>query len=121
MSTELREAPKLLPMYARAALAVLPVPGLKPSGGSSLPDSSYTLTDQTISPGTPLVLNGVTFSDPGSATSSSSWPFTATIDWGDGTPRSTGTIVSAGTTVLPGGMTVSVGLAAAFVVGSGAG
>jgi acyl dehydratase len=50
VSTELREAPALLPMYARAALGVLPLPGLKPSGGSALPDSSYTLADQTIVP-----------------------------------------------------------------------
>jgi acyl dehydratase len=46
VSTELREAPALLPMYARAALAVLP--GLKPSGGSTLPGSSYTLAEQAI-------------------------------------------------------------------------
>jgi acyl dehydratase len=44
----LREAPALLPMYARAALAVLP--GLKPSGGSTLPGSSYTLAEQAIDP-----------------------------------------------------------------------
>jgi acyl dehydratase len=48
VSTELREAPALLPMYARAALAVLP--GLKPSGGSTLPGSSYTLAEQAIDP-----------------------------------------------------------------------
>jgi acyl dehydratase len=50
MTTDLRNPPSLLPMYARAALAVLPVPGLKPGGGSTLPDSSYTLAEQAIDP-----------------------------------------------------------------------
>ena len=49
MTVDLRSAPSLLPMYARAALAVLPVPGLKP-GGSTLPDSQYGLAEQAIDP-----------------------------------------------------------------------
>ena len=40
---------------------------------------------QTVGAGNPLNLNDVTFSDPFYATSTSSWNFTATIDWGDGT------------------------------------
>jgi len=39
--------------------------------------------DQTISPGSPFTLSGVTFSDQGYATPAASWNFTSTIDWGD--------------------------------------
>ena len=40
---------------------------------------------QIASPGTPFVLNDVTFTDPFYATASAPWKFTAPIDWGDGT------------------------------------
>jgi hypothetical protein len=39
----------------------------------------------TATPGTPFALTNVTFSDPFYSTASTSWSFTSTIDWGDGT------------------------------------
>ena len=47
--------------------------------------------DQSIGAGVPFSLSGVSFTDPGYATPSSSWNFTASIDWGDGT-TSAGTV-----------------------------
>jgi acyl dehydratase len=41
-------SPALLPMYARAALGTLPVPGLRHAGSHALPDSVYTLGAQQI-------------------------------------------------------------------------
>ena len=46
---------------------------------------------QTIAAGTPFSLTGVSFTDPGYATLSASWNFTASIDWGDGA-TGTGTV-----------------------------
>ena len=42
-------------------------------------------SDRTIAAGAPFALSGVMFGDPGYATSSGSWNFTASINWGDGT------------------------------------
>ena len=56
---------------------------------------------QTISPGSPFALNGVTFSDPGYATSSSSGNFTATINWGDGTTTPGALTVTQGSAGVP--------------------
>ncbi len=68
--------------------------------GDAAPTVSVGL-DQAVAAGTPFVLSGVTFSDPGYATSAGSWDFTSTIDWGDGT-TSVGTLtVTQGSAGVP--------------------
>jgi hypothetical protein len=104
-------------VYAEEGSYKITVTAHDDGGAATVASSVANIADAALSPAAaqPVIgpqTGGVSFTTPVATfldanPNASVSDFTATIDWGDGTPRSTGTITSAGPNVTIGGVTYS--------------